>query len=794
MNRNIYIWSLIIFFFGCKKDQVNSSAFISFGPESTGINFTNIIEDKEDFNILEYLYFYNGGGVAIGDVNNDELPDIYFTSNQGDDQLYINKGNLKFELTNDWFDPNDLKGWSTGVTMIDINADGWLDIYVSRLGDYKIYKDHNRLFINQKGKGFKEESKKYGLNFSGFGTQAAFFDYDRDGDLDCYLLNHSVKDPAQYQKSEIRNKKDEKAGDLFLENNEGQFVDVTEEAGIYSAAIGFGLGVDVADLNNDGWLDIYVTNDFHEQDYLYINQQDKSFKEVIDKSTSHTSNFSMGCTISDINNDGLSDILSLDMKPFDDDVYKKSGGWENLEIYNFKRTFGYHHQSPRNALQINQGNKAGNPIFSEQAALKGMEATDWSWSPVVADFDNDGDKDIFITNGIWRRPNDMDFINFHFNDNQKSSLEKINLMPKGEVPNVYFQNDGNTVAFNKQIFGKPSCTAGAAVADLDLDGNVELVLNHINQPAEILKFNNETNNHFVKFKLQTTDDNKNAIGASIKLYQKNQVQTQIISASSQFQSCNQALIHFGTGQMANIDSILIFWPNGGIQKEVNLEIDSIHEITQRSNYLIPKQAEAKHLKHVKKYKHQENDFNDQAANKWRLINESNVGPKMVDLMDGNIFVSGNKASPAGFIKGNIFTPLDLEIKTDQTCACLVIHKNQKYLYIGHGGNQYDHKNPSLQDEIFKYENGKLLKQTDLIIPQLFRNTSACAVLDFDNDGIDDLVIGNTADPKDLTTQAAYLLNFKDDLFLKSPLPIEGNVTAMKVADLDKNGFDDVRNL
>jgi hypothetical protein len=385
----------------------------------------------------------------------------------------------------------------------------------------------------------------------------------------------------------------------------------------------------------------------------------------------------------------------------------------------------------------------------------------------------------------------MDFINFHFNDNQKSSLEKINLMPKGEVPNVYFQNDGNTVAFNKQIFGKPSCTAGAAVADLDLDGNVELVLNHINQPAEILKFNNETNNHFVKFKLQTTDDNKNAIGASIKLYQKNQVQTQVISASSQFQSCNQALIHFGTGQMANIDSILIFWPNGGIQKEVNLEIDSIHEITQRSNYLIPKQAEAKHLKHVKKYKHQENDFNDQAANKWRLINESNVGPKMVDLMDGNIFVSGNKASPAGFIKGNIFTPLDLEIKTDQTCACLVIHKNQKYLYIGHGGNQYDHKNPSLQDEIFKYENGKLLKQTDLIIPQLFRNTSACAVLDFDNDGIDDLVIGNTADPKDLTTQAAYLLNFKDDLFLKSPLPIEGNVTAMKVADLDKNGFDDV---
>ncbi|MEL6986981.1 MAG: VCBS repeat-containing protein, partial [Bacteroidota bacterium] len=396
--------------------------------------------------------------------------------------------------------------------MVDINADGWLDIYVSKLGDYKMHKNTNKLFINYEGKKFVNEASTYGLDFSGFSTQAAFLDYDQDGDLDCYLLNHSAKDPAQYKPAKIRNQKDSIAGDVFYENVDGKFIDVTKQAGIYNSSIGFGLGIDVVDVNEDRLPDIYIANDFHEQDYLYINQGNKTFKEQIEASTQHTSNFSMGCNITDINNDGLQDILTLDMKPFVDSTYKLSGGWENIEIYNFKRSYGYHHQSPRNALQVNLGVQNGIPQFSEQACLYGIEASDWSWSPIIEDFDNDGDQDIFITNGILRRPNDMDFVNFHFDDPTKSDLEKIQMMPKGAVSNLYFKKDNESNRFKRSKVGTPSCSTGAAVGDLDNDGLLEIVVSSINKGIEILK-PNVNENHYLNIKLESNSDNSNALGA-----------------------------------------------------------------------------------------------------------------------------------------------------------------------------------------------------------------------------------------------------------------------------------------
>ena len=385
--KHIFHFFIILLLLSCQVDAPGESLFQKINADHSGVTFNNRLLETNKSNILEYLYFYNGSGVAVEDLNKDGLPDIYFGSNQGKDELYYNLGDFKFKNVSDFLPSSKLEGWTTGVNMVDINSDGWMDIYVSRLslnGNAA-----NLLFINNGGKSFTEEAAKWGLDVNGYCTQSSFFDYDNDGDLDCYILRHSEKDPDQFKPSQIRNNKDSLAGDLLLENVGGRFEDKTTEAGIYSSAVGFGLGVSTADLNDDGWMDIYVCNDFHEQDYLYINQGNKTFAESIKKTTSHTSNFSMGCVIEDVNNDGKSDVFTLDMKPFDDGIYKKSGGWENMQIYNYKRSFGYHHQSPRNALQINLGNEAGLPNFSERACMNEVEASDWSWTPLIVDFDND---------------------------------------------------------------------------------------------------------------------------------------------------------------------------------------------------------------------------------------------------------------------------------------------------------------------------------------------------------------------------------------------------------------------
>ncbi len=648
----ITLLSLFIFLLtACLSDKQASSTFQKLPSDFTKIDFRNDLIESPESNILEYLYFYNGSGVAVEDINNDGLPDIYFGSNQKADQLYINLGNFKFENASHLLPSEHLQGWTTGVNMVDINADGWMDIYVSRLALTE--GTSNKLFINQKGKSFIEKSASWGLDLSGYCTHSSFFDYDNDGDLDCYILKHSEKDPDQFKKSSIRHTTDEEAGDLLLENVGNRFTDKTQEAQIYSSAIGFGLGVSTSDVNNDGWMDIYVCNDFHEQDYLYINNKDKTFTETIHKSTGHTSNFSMGCSIEDINNDGSMDIISLDMKPFDDAIYKKSGGWENIQIYNFKRSFGYHHQSPRNALQINSSNKGPFPTFSEQACFNGIEASDWSWTPLVADFDNDGDKDIYISNGIVKRPNDMDFVNFEYNGQSPNKFEQLENIPSGKVPNVYYENDGLDKKFIRSFDQEQTASTSSAYADLNLDGRLDIVINNINDEATIIK-NTKPIKHYLRVKLKSIHANINAIGAKVELYCQGKTQTASLNSSNGFLSHNEGIIHFGLG-LSKPDSLIIHWPDHTIQKFITSATDTLLTIEQENSLLTdiskPEQ-ESGSLTHIEGYTPDKSVFNGQESNKWLLFNEYSTSDHLEILNNELTVIAPNSILKGTIIEGN----------------------------------------------------------------------------------------------------------------------------------------------
>jgi hypothetical protein len=829
------ITALVNILISCNSEQ-SETMFENLPSSQTHIRFNNKVEDKDMFNILYYLYFYNGGGVATGDINNDGLPDIYFTANsKGNNKLYLNKGNFVFEDITANAGVAGTADWCSGVTMADVNADGFTDIYVTASSQHHGLNGRNELFINNKNGTFTESAAKYGLDFSGFGTQAAFFDYDHDGDLDCYLLNHSQKPNSNITDTISRRKYDPVSGDRLYRNDisaAGKYTDVSAQAGIYQSSLGYGLGLAVADINNDGWDDIYVGNDFHENDYYYVNNGNGTFTESGAKHFKHYSRFSMGNDVADYNNDGQMDVVTVDMLPYDEKVLKTYGSDENPDTYKYKlMTHGYQNQFSKNCLQRNNGN--GNS-FSESALQSGISATDWSWAPLFADFDNDGNKDLFISSGIVKRPVDLDYVRFVSDLVMKMDIDKTNQfdkeaiqkMPDGASHPFFYQGNGNLDfkdVSNAWGTGKmKGYFNGSSYADLDNDGNLDMVINCINAPAIILK-NKALKKYTVDIAFKGNDSNTAGIGAKAWLFTEGKLQYQQLMTTRGFQSSCDAKLHFGVDSIKYIDSILIVWPDQKYQVLKNVPAKGYIEVKQAeaggifeyNKFFPPVKQSFENISNQVNcdWRHTENDFLD--YNKQYLIphEQSTRGPKIAvgDVNKdglGDFYVCGASGQPGQLM---IQTPNGKFINTDtatfskakqseETDAVFFDANNDTYpdLYVVSGGNEYYDGNPDLADHLYMNDGKGHFTQTENTIPLLLKNKSCISAADIDKDGDTDLFVGGLADAKQYgIPQPSYLLlndskgNFKQADASVIKLNNLGIVTSASFTDINKDGWEDL---
>ncbi|WP_395051250.1 VCBS repeat-containing protein [Flavobacterium sp.] len=781
-KRIVSFFVLIPFLSNCSKDNTDS-LFTKLEASKTGINFVNEIKNGKNMNIFKYRNFYNGGGVSIGDINNDGLADVFFTSNIGENKLYLNKGNFKFQDISKSSGIVITKSWSTGVAMIDINGDGLLDIFVCNAGNGIDATRKSELFINNGNLTFTEKAAEYNLADTGITTHAAFFDYDKDGDLDVYILNNSfipVSSLNYSNKRELRDK-DWKVnnilkggGDKLMRNDNGKFVDVSESAGIYGSLIGFGLGVTVGDVNGDSYEDIYISNDFYERDYLYINNKNGTFSEQIQSWASHTSQSSMGADMADINNDGKADIFVTDMLPEGDERLKTTTSFDNFDLFTRKLKLDFFNQYMQNTLQLNSDNNQ----FLEIANYAGVSKTDWSWGALLFDMDNDGFKDIYVCNGINNDLTNQDFMDFFANGlmqqmvvtGKKEQIENIIAkMPSTPIPNYAFRNNKNLTFTNEATnwgLDTPSFSNGAAYGDLDNDGDLDLIVNNVNQEAFVYRNNSEKNkaNHFVKVKLKGENLNKFAIGSVVELFSGKEILRQELIPTRGFQSSIDYVLTFGIGAK-KIDSLRVIWPNLKTQtikkiknnSTLTLKIGDAVLAKQKVEIAINKLFSEKSNSMAAHFENDYIDFDFEGLIS-KMLSQEGPAFAVADVNgDGNedVFIGGTKGQSGKIYlnKGNesfVQSPqkeLEKDMLFEDTAASFfdADQDGDMDLLIGSGGN--DKADQSNYKNRLYLNNGKgVFVKSNSNIPTANTNVAVIAAYDFDDDGDIDVFIGSRSVP------------------------------------------------
>lgn len=773
----IILLNFVLFLSSCRKLEEGNKEYLfdKLPMDSTGVNFVNQLTFDQEFNIYTYRNFYNGGGVGLGDINNDGLIDIYLTGNQSPNKLYLNKGNFKFEDITDKAGVAGVKAWSTGVALADVNGDGWLDIYVCNSGDIKGDDKENELFINNGDQTFTERAGEYGIADKGFTTHAVFFDFDRDNDLDLYILNNSYQAIGSFNlmKNE-RPKRDALGGDKLMRNDGDHFTDVSEQAGIYGSVIGFGLGITVGDIDKDGWPDIYVSNDFFERDYLYLNNHDGTFRERLTDQMKSISGASMGADLADINNDGWPDIFVTEMLPRDNERLKTVTTFENWDRYRYNVKNDYYHQFTRNMLQLNNGNNS----FSEIGRLTGMEATDWSWAALMFDMNNDGLKDVFVANGIYQDLTNQDYLQYVSNEevvrsivsgNQVNYKKLVELIPSSPVPDYAFQNMGNFIFVDKAAewgIGEPNFSNGSAYGDLDNDGDLDLVINSINAPASIIRNQTELllpENRYLKFNLTGLGKNTQAIGAKIEVIKAGQKFYVEQMPNRGFESSIDPRPNIGLGKIDTVDQVKVQWPDG--KETVLHNLATNQTIKLRQDEAAPALASKSDFvlsPFVKEdmsidFMHHENDFVDFDRDKLIYHMLSTEGPKVTkgdvngDGLD-DFFIGGAKdfagalfiQTAEGTFKRTNKNVFELD-KISEDLGSVFFdadNDNDLDLYVCSGGSEFSSISNAYIDRLYVNDgNGNFVKSNQPLPTTDMESTSVVKAADFDNDGDIDLFVG-----------------------------------------------------